>query len=101
MQLAHDYTLGTSNFPATLQEAQKFMYNYLGTNSSVPRYRAQPPTVDKKIISNNGLILFNKDDSPNTKPGKCNSCRSDEHWEGPKCLEYKNDRDLEEKYRKI
>ena len=86
-QLANDYTLDTSNFPATLQEAQKFMNNYVGKKSSAPRDRAHPPPVDNKIISNDGLKLFNKDESPNTKRGKCKRCGSDEHWEGPKCPE--------------
>ena len=35
-QLANDYTLDTSNFPATLQEAKKLMKNYVGKNSSAP-----------------------------------------------------------------
>ena len=35
-QLANDYTLGTSNFPATLQKAQTLMNKYVGTNSSAP-----------------------------------------------------------------
>ena len=33
-QLAKDYNLGMSNFSVNLQEAQKFMNNYLGTKSS-------------------------------------------------------------------
>ena len=33
-QLAKDYTLGMSNFSATLQEAQKLMNKYLRTKSS-------------------------------------------------------------------
>ena len=101
MQLANNYALGTSNFPATLQEAQKFMNNYLGTKSSAPWARAQPPPMDNKIISKDGLTFFNKDDSPNTKRGKCKKCGSDEHWEGTKCPEYKKDRDLSDKYRKL
>ena len=84
-QLAKYYTLGTSNFPATLQEAQKLMNNYVGTNSSSPRSSAQSPPVNNNIISNDGITFFNKDDSPNTKCGKCKRCGSDEHWEGPKC----------------
>ena len=47
-QLANDYTLDTSNFPATLQEAQKMMNNYVGTKSSAPRTCAQPPPVYNK-----------------------------------------------------
>ena len=66
-QLANEYNLGTPNFPATLQEAQKLMNNYVGTKISAPRARAQPPPVDNKIIANDGLTLFNKDDSPNNK----------------------------------
>ena len=62
------------------------MNNYVGTKSSAPQARVQPPPVDKKIISNDGLTLFNKDDSPNTKRSKCKRCGSDEHWEGPNNL---------------
>ena len=100
-QLANDYTLGTSNFPATLQEAQKLMEKYVGTKSSAPRARVQPPPVDNKIISNDVLIFFNKYDSPTTKRGKCKRCGSDEHQEGPKCPEYKKDRYLADKYSKL
>ena len=57
--------------------------------------------MDNKIIANDGLTLFNKDDSPNTKRGKWKRCGSDEHWEVPKCSEYKKDRDLAEKYREL
>ena len=46
------------------------MNNYVGTDSSAPQARAQPPPVDNKIISNNGISFFNKDDSPNTNRGK-------------------------------
>ena len=99
--LANDYNLGTSNFPVTRQESKKKMDNYVGTNSSAPQARAQPPTVDNKIISNNGLTFFNKYNSPNTKRGKCKRFGSDEHWEGPKFPEYKKDRDLADKYRKL
>ena len=73
-QRANDYTLGTSNFPVTLQEAQKLMNNYLGEKSSAPQARAQPPPVDNTIFSKDGLTFFNKDDSPNTKRGKCKRC---------------------------
>ena len=101
MQLANNYTLGTSNFHATLQEAQKLMNNYLGTKSSAPRARAQPPPLDNKFITNDGLTFFNKDDSTNTKRGKYKRYGSDKYWEGPKYLEYKKFRDLADKYRKL
>ena len=71
---------------------------YLGINSSAPRACAQPHPVDNKIISNNGHTFFNKDDSPNTKRGKCKRCGSEEQWEGPKFPEYKKDRYLADKY---
>ena len=96
-QLANDYTLGASNFPVTLQEAQKFMNSYVGTKISAPQARLQPPPMDNKIIANDYITFFNKDDSPNTKRGKCKRCGSGEHWERPKCPEYKKDRDLAEK----
>ena len=54
-QLANDYIMGTSNFPATLQEARKQMNKYVGKKSSAPQARAQPPTVDNKIIANDGI----------------------------------------------
>ena len=66
--------------------------------SSAPQARAQPPPVDNKIISNDGLTFFNRDDSPYNTRGKCKRCGSDEHWEGPKCPKYKKDRDLADKY---
>ena len=77
------------------------MNNYVGSNSSAPRAHVQPPPVYNKIISNDGLTFFNKDDSTNAKCGKCKRCGSDKHWEGPKCPEYKKDRDLAEKYHKL
>ena len=77
------------------------MNNYVGEKSSAPRARAQPPPVDNKIISKYGLAFFNKYDSPKTKCGKCKRSGSDEHWDGPKFPEYKNDRDLADKYRKL
>ena len=77
------------------------MNKYLGTKSSTPRARAQPPPLDNKIISNYGVTLFSKYDSPNTKSGKCKRCGSDEHWEGPKFREYKKYRDLADKYRNL
>ena len=100
-QLANDYTLGTPNFPVILQEAQKLMNNYVGTKSIAPRSRTQKPLVDNKIIPNNGLTLFNKYGSPNTKRCKCKRCGSGEHWEGPKWPEYNKYRDLADKYRKL
>ena len=54
-----------------------------------------------KLISNNGLKFFNKDNSPSTKRGKCKRWGSEEYWKGPKCPEYKKDRHLVEKYRKL
>ena len=36
-QLSNNYTLGKSNFTATLQEAHKLMNNYVGTNSTALR----------------------------------------------------------------
>ena len=42
-QLANDYIMGTSNFPATLQESNKLMTNYVGTKISAPRACAHPP----------------------------------------------------------
>ena len=77
------------------------MNTYVGTKSIAPWARAHTPQVDNKIITNNGLTLFNKDGSSNTKRGKCKKCGSDEHWEGPKCPEYKKDKDLADKYLKL
>ena len=77
------------------------MNNYVGTKSSAPRARTQPPPVDNKIISNDGLTFFNKDNSPNTKRGKFKRCGSDKNREVPKFPEYKKDRDLADKYPKL
>ena len=56
-QLSNYYIIGASNFPATLQETQKLMNNYVGTEGSAPLARAQPPPVDNKIIANDGIIF--------------------------------------------
>ena len=77
------------------------MNNYVEIESRAPQDCAQPPPEDNKIISNNVLTLFNKDDSPNTKRGKCNRCGSDEHWEVTKCPEYRKYRYLADKYLKL
>ena len=77
------------------------MNKYVGTNSNAPRARSQPPPVDNKIIYNNGLTFFNKDDSPSTKRGKCKRYGSDEHLEVPKCPEYKKYIYLADKYRQL
>ena len=77
------------------------MNNYVEIESRAPQDCAQPPPGDNKIISNNVLTLFNKDDSPNTKRGKCNRCGSDEHWQVTKCPEYRKYRYLADKYLKL
>ena len=77
------------------------MTNYVWKKSSAPRARVQPPPVDNTIIFNDGIKFFNKDNSSNTKCGKWKRCWSDKHWEGPKFPEYKKDRDLAEKHRKL
>ena len=57
-QLANDYIMGTSNFPATLQESNKLMTNYVGTKISAPRACAHPPPVDNNITANDGLTFL-------------------------------------------